>query len=172
MKYICSHCGEISDLLTTFIDSGMTLICPYCQGKTIIDLFQPEERKKLYSSQIKLMPMPQDPKEGQWIDQLLSEISRKIYQFAVEEKNHDLFAPIIAIQILKQIQNAIDEQIGVEAATTQRKPRIIEKKLLRDLIKEWRNRKPDLHPDADNQFEAAKLNQLQSCADELEDLLK
>lgn len=43
---------------------------------------------------------------------------------------------------------------------------------LRDLVLNWRERTPSMHPDADNAYEAACLNQLQSCARELEEIIE
>lgn len=49
VKLNCQHCSEpltVGD--GEWIDSGMTLHCQACDKDTIIDLFRPEERAKLY----------------------------------------------------------------------------------------------------------------------------
>jgi len=51
MKYSCAHCGEwvsLEEIGVDFLDSGTTLKCPHCDRETIVDLFRPEERAKLY----------------------------------------------------------------------------------------------------------------------------
>ena len=45
---ICSHCGEPVKLSDGLLDSGMVVHCPYCDKDTIIDLFKPGDRDKLY----------------------------------------------------------------------------------------------------------------------------
>lgn len=48
MKYTCSECGEFVEQDIEFVDSGTTLICPQCNGKTIVDLWSPEQRDLWY----------------------------------------------------------------------------------------------------------------------------
>lgn len=46
---ICIHCGEPIYLPSGLIDSGMVIHCVLCDKDTIIDLFKPNDREKLYA---------------------------------------------------------------------------------------------------------------------------
>jgi DNA-directed RNA polymerase subunit RPC12/RpoP len=48
MNFICAHCGAWVLIEADFLDSGTTLTCNECGKVTIVDLFRPEERAKLY----------------------------------------------------------------------------------------------------------------------------
>ncbi len=50
MTYICQYCGGIVEIEANVdpLDSGTTLECSSCAGITVVDLFQPDERRRLY----------------------------------------------------------------------------------------------------------------------------
>ena len=53
MRYTCSECAEIVELNqqeVDYLDSGTVLICPRCQGKTIVDLWNPTARDRFYAA--------------------------------------------------------------------------------------------------------------------------
>jgi DNA-directed RNA polymerase subunit RPC12/RpoP len=48
LAYICAACGGFGYAEIDSIDSGTTLTCDSCGGKTVIDLNTPEQRKADY----------------------------------------------------------------------------------------------------------------------------
>ena len=63
LTYICANCGgfaEVPLLAIEVLDSGTTLTCDKCGEATVVDLFTPEERAKLYR-QARLYEEPPQP---------------------------------------------------------------------------------------------------------------
>lgn len=51
VQFTCAHCSELMAVgRDSIIDSGTVFVCLACKRETIIDLFKPEERRKLYGA--------------------------------------------------------------------------------------------------------------------------
>lgn len=46
----CQHCGEDIQLVHRILEAGDIITCTSCSKTTVIDLFTPEDRKKLYGA--------------------------------------------------------------------------------------------------------------------------
>ena len=62
--FVCSACGRFGYQEITFIDSGTTLTCDSCDGKTVIDLDTPEARADKYKPSIELIKNLNELKAG------------------------------------------------------------------------------------------------------------
>lgn len=63
IRFVCAGCGDLvpdaqGSTAADGIDSGTTLKCRECDQDTIVDLFQPEERRDLYKARERLTLLP------------------------------------------------------------------------------------------------------------------